>query len=181
MSLCFSVHNRPDHEVFQVRIKEEITEVVNEVKYLGIIIDKHLKFDSQVKYICNKIKPNLNCFRFIRRNLSHQAAKLHIYMYTYIYIYIYTYTVYIYIYKHAMIFSHLSYCIPSWLQASTTTMKPIVSIYKQAIKIMEQKTIKWHHCRILRKHNLLTFENVIKLSILRLFEMFKQSCVNTFF
>ena len=28
------MRNRPDHEVFQVRIKEEITEVVNEVKYL---------------------------------------------------------------------------------------------------------------------------------------------------
>ena len=54
-------------------------------------------------------------------------------------------------------------------QALTTTMKPIVSIYKQAIKIMDQKPMKWHHCRILRKHNLLTFENVINLSILKLF------------
>ena len=74
------MRNRPDHEVFQVRIKEEITEVVNEVKYLGIILDKHFKFDSQIKYICNKVKPNLpnpNCFHFITRNLSHQAAKLY--------------------------------------------------------------------------------------------------------
>ena len=91
VSICFSIRNRPDHEVFQVRIKEEITEVVNEVKYLGIILEKHLK--CQVKYICSKVKPNLNCFRLIRRNLSHRAAKL---------------------YMHAMILSHLSYCITSW-------------------------------------------------------------------
>ena len=32
------MRNRPDHEVFLVRIKVEITEVVNEVKYLSIII-----------------------------------------------------------------------------------------------------------------------------------------------
>uniref|UniRef100_A0A8C6PUA8 Reverse transcriptase domain-containing protein n=1 Tax=Nothobranchius furzeri TaxID=105023 RepID=A0A8C6PUA8_NOTFU len=148
VSICFSMRNRPDQELFQVRIKEEIIEVRSDVKYLGIILDKHLKFDSQVKHVCNKVKTNLNCFRFIRRNLSHQTAKL---------------------YMHALIFPHLSYCITSWSQASSTTLKPIVLIYKQAIKIMDQKPLKWHHCRILRKHNLLTFENFINFSTLRFF------------
>ena len=57
--MCFSMCNSPAHDVFEVRIKKEITDKVNEVKYLGIILDKSLKFDSQVKYICNKVRPNL--------------------------------------------------------------------------------------------------------------------------
>ncbi len=160
VSICFSMHNRPEHDVFEVMINEEITDVVDEVKYRGIILDKHLKFDSQVKYICNKVRPNLNCFRFIRRNLSYQAAKL---------------------YMHAMIFSHLSYCITSWSQASSNTMKPIASIYKQAIKIMDRKPMKWHHCRILKKHNLLTFENFMDFSILKFFLKCLNNHVSTLF
>ena len=55
----------------------------------------------------------------------------------------------------------LSYCITSWSQASETVLKPITSIYKQAIKTMDQKPMGWHHCGIIRKHNLFTFENFV--------------------
>ena len=130
------------------------------VKYLGILLDNNLKFDSQVKLICKKVGPNLNCFRFIRRNLSYQAAKL---------------------YMHAMIFSHLSYCITSWSQASPTTLKPIFSIYKQAIKIMDRKPMRWHHCRTVKKHNLFTFENFMDFSVLKLFFKCLNNQVSTLF
>lgn len=45
VAICFSMRNRPDHDVFEVRIKDKIIEVVSEVKYLGIILDKCLKFE----------------------------------------------------------------------------------------------------------------------------------------
>ena len=61
---------------------------MGEVKYLGIILDKNLKFEKQVKHICKKVKPNLNCFRHIRRDLSAKTAQL---------------------YMHAMIFSYISH------------------------------------------------------------------------
>ena len=69
---------------------------------------------------------------------------------------------------HAMIFSHLSYCVTSWSQASQTALKPITSIYKQAIKIMDQKPMRWHHCGIIRKHNLFTFENFVAFCNIKL-------------
>ncbi len=128
VSMCFSIRNRPARDVFEVRLKNEVIEVVNEVMYLDIILDKNLKFDSQVKNICKKLKPNLNCFCIIRSDLSGQTAKL---------------------YMHGMIFSHLSYCTTSWSQTSSTTLKPIVSLYKQAIKVMNQKPVRWHHCYVL--------------------------------
>ena len=153
VSMCFSIRNRPITDVFEVRIKNELIESVNEVKYLGIILDQNLKFVTQIKYVAKKAKLNLNCFRFIRRDLSCQTAKL---------------------FMHAMIFSHLSYCITSWSQASSTALKPIFSIYKQTIKVMDRKPMRWHHCGILKKHNLFTFDNFINFSNLQLF--FK--CVN---
>ncbi len=59
---------------------------MNEVKYLGIILDKNLTFDSQVKNICKKVNMHLNCFCINRRDLSCQTAKIHAYNYIFTFI-----------------------------------------------------------------------------------------------
>lgn len=41
------------------------------------------------------------------------------------------------------------HAVTPWSQAFSTTIKPIVSVYKQAIKIMDWKPVKCHHCHIL--------------------------------
>ena len=78
------------------------------------------------------------------------------------------------LFMHAMIFSHISYCVTVWSQASQSTIKPITSLYKQALKIMDKKRMKWHHYIILRKYNMLSFDSFIKFSFIKL--IFK--CVN---
>ena len=67
-----------------------------------------------------------------------------------------------------MILSHLSYCATVWGQASQTTVKPIISLYKQALKIMDRKPTMWHHCLIVQKYKLLNFDSFIKFSFLKL-------------
>lgn len=69
---------------------------------------------------------------------------------------------------HAMIFSHMSYCVTVWSQASPTTIKLIASLYNQTLKIMAKKPIKWHHCHILKQYNLLSFDNFLKFSSVKL-------------
>ena len=140
VAMCISLRKRPISDPFKVLISNQTIIETHEVKYLGIILDNHLKFDRQVKHICKKVQPSLNCFRHIRKDLSCKTAQL---------------------YMHAMIFSHLSYSITSWSQSSQSILKPISSIYKQAIKIMDQKPMRWHHCSVLIKHNLFSFENFI--------------------
>lgn len=154
VAMCFSIKKRPADTTFEVRLGNEMIQEVKETKYLGIILDENLKFQSQVKSLCKKLKSNLNCFRFIRRELSHQAALM---------------------YMHAMIFSHLSYCITSWSQTSTSVLQPVISLYKQTIKVFDRKPMRWHHCNVIQKHGLFTFENFINFSILKL--VFK--CLNS--
>ena len=60
-----------------------------------------------------------------------------------------------------MIFSHLSYCSTSWSQASGTTLKPLCTLYKQAVKVLDKKTRNYHHCTIIKKYNLLTFDSFL--------------------
>ncbi|XDV40688.1 hypothetical protein PO909_009720, partial [Leuciscus waleckii] len=154
VAVCFSIKTRPSDSTFEVSINNEIIQEVKETRYLGIILDNNLKFQSQVKNVCKKVKSNLNCLRFIRRDLSQQAALL---------------------YMHAMIFSHLSYCVTSWSQTSPSTLKPAVSVYKQAVKVFARKPMRSHHCDIIHRHNLFTFENFIHFSTLKL--VFK--CLNS--
>ncbi len=75
-------------------------QVVSDFKYLGIYIDSNLTFRSHIKKVCNKIKFNLANFRYARSCMSTKAAKM---------------------FMHSMIFSHITYCLITWSQASNQT------------------------------------------------------------
>lgn len=81
---------RKAKEKLIIRINQEEIEEVNDFKFLGVILDPELKFDKHVKKLCKTVKTNLNCFRMIRHYIPLKAAQL---------------------FMHAMIFSHLSYCM----------------------------------------------------------------------
>jgi len=52
-----------------VKLKGEILEIVNEIKYLGIIIDKNLNFMTHVDYISRKAGTKLGVLRRVGENL----------------------------------------------------------------------------------------------------------------
>lgn len=124
-------------------VSGERLQIMSEYKYLGVLIDSKLSFTSHVKRVCNRIKFNLMNFRHIRHQMSTQAAKM---------------------YMHSMILSHITYCLPIWSQAGVTSLNPLQSLYKQTVKILDKKPIISHHCPILQKHRLLSWENMVKYS-----------------
>ena len=64
-------------------------------------------------------------------------------------------------YMHSMVISHITYCITSFSQANSTTLKPLQSLYKQTLKILDNKSLHYHHCPILLKYKLLSWDNLI--------------------
>lgn len=129
--------NSPDPDI---HVAGEKINMVTEYKYLGIILDTHLKFKKQVKKTMQIVKLNLFNFKYIRSSLNTHAAKL---------------------FFHAMIMPHLSYCVTSWSQSCETTLQPIHSVYKQALKVLDKKPYRFHHCSILEKYKLLNWENFV--------------------
>ncbi len=65
-------------------------------------------------------------------------------------------------YMNSMIISHITYCLTTWSQASITTLKPLESLYKQSLKTLDKKSVQFHHCSILKKYNLLSWDNLMK-------------------
>ncbi len=76
VSMCFSIR-RKEMSGFIIKINQKAIETVNNVKYLGVVLDSHLKFDMHVKRLCRTIRTNLNCFYMIRPYISLKAAKLY--------------------------------------------------------------------------------------------------------
>jgi hypothetical protein len=145
VSMCFSLKNKV-LDGFKIKIDQNEIKEVNEFKYLGVIVDSKLKFDSHIKKMSKTIKTNLSCFRLIRPCISIKAAQM---------------------YMHTMILSHMTYCAIIWGQASQSVIKPVMSLYKQTLKVMDQKPMKWHHCQIVQKYDLLSFDNFLKFSFLK--------------
>ncbi len=67
-------------------------------------------------------------------------------------------------YTHSMLFSHITYCLPIWSHTIVTSLKHLQSLYKRTVKIMDKKPSISHHCPILHKHRLLSWENMVKYS-----------------
>lgn len=153
-SMCFSLKRKTLKE-FKVHIDQNVIEEVNEFKYLGVVLDSKLKFDAHIKKMTKTLKTNINCFRLIRPCISIQAAQ---------------------VYMHAMILSHISYCAIVWGQATKSVLKPLVSLHKQTLKVFDQKPMKWHHCQIIQKYNMITFDHFINFSFVK--AIFK--CLNGF-
>ena len=122
-------------------------ELVPHFKYLGVVLDSTLSFKKHIKKVANTIKFSIQNFKQIRPFITAGAAKS---------------------YLHCMILSHIEYCLPVWSITGTTILHPIKLLYKRAIKVFDRKPLSYHHCTILEKYHLLSFNN---------FRLFKSLCL----
>ena len=122
-----------------ITVSGEKLQAVSEFKYLGVWMDSNLSFKTHTEKIGNRVKFNLANFRFIRNYMSTEAAKM---------------------YVHSMILTHFIYCITSWSQANSTTCKPLEALYKQTLKVLDKKPRLFHHCPILEKYSILSWDNL---------------------
>lgn len=68
---CMVLNANLDNDIL---IDNVAIDIVDEIKYLGLIIDNKLSFKSHLNYICKKIGKKLYFFSIIRKNLSVMSA-----------------------------------------------------------------------------------------------------------
>lgn len=115
--------------------------IVQSVKYLGVIFDSTLKFKTHIQKLTKTVNMTLRTFSHIRNSLSTEAATA---------------------FYHAMIISRINYCITCWSQAPSTTLNQVESLYKRAAKILDKKDRSFHHCHAYKNRDLLNIGNLIK-------------------
>lgn len=122
------------------------------VKFLGVTLDKHLKFNSHANSLIKKVSFGIRIIIKMRSFFQpHVISSLY----------------------HAYINSHLSYCLSSWGNTYAIHLKPLRRLQNQAIKLMTFSSFRCHslpiyqHLRILPIQQLFYHKSL--LITLRLF------------
>ncbi len=113
-----------------------------------MILDCQLNFKSHVKKLRKTIKANLTSFRIIRNCLKYDLA---------------------FLFLNSMILSHMAYGLSIWSQTNQCIINQVECLYNTALKVLDRKQIRSHHCQILSKF---AHFSLCKVCV----EMFKWTC-----
>lgn len=93
-----------------------------QIKYLGVIIDSHFRWNSHINYIVRKLRIILYKFRMLKDRLNLKEKK--------------------YIY-HSLVQSHLSYCIIGWGGALKTHLRSLEVIQRKFLRLILNKPFRY--------------------------------------
>lgn len=118
---------------------------VSSTKFLGVIVDEHLKWYEHIKLIKNKISKGIGLLCKARKVLNISTI-LNMY-YTFVYPY-------------------LTYCIEVWGSASECAMQSILKMQKRAVRIITVSKCKAHTAELFYSTKILDVFKVYKYCLL---------------
>jgi len=126
------------------------------IKYLGIYLDQHLRFDKQINFLNSKIARFSGLF-YKLRNLLDLKTLIQIY--------------------YSLVYPHLIYGILSWGTASTTILKRLQIIQNKIIKIINFKSPYDHVSPLYKQLSILNIDKIFTFNCLKLMYKCKHSLV----
>jgi len=131
----FSISNSKENSQSSYLIGNNVIDVCDSTKFLGIWIDKHLKFGDHIDYVCNKLSSGI----FVLRNLAAFAdSKVLLTAY------------------YGMIFPHLSYAVAIWGSECFRT-NFVFKLQKKAVRIVFNLPYRASCREIFKQKKILTF------------------------
>ena len=140
-----TVHKHSCQEQAQCSCNLKIKKV-NEIKYLGIIIDSHLKWHKHVEYISNKIRKLIYKFYQLRQFMSLKSLKD-----------IYT----------ALVESILSYCVTAWGAACKAVLGPLIVTQKYILKVVLNKNKMYPSVNLFNDAKVLQINQIYIKAVIR--------------
>lgn len=138
------VNNLPDMGPLNIDALTQIPEA-DSVKYLGIIVDRHLRWDLQIQNIIKKIRGLLSRFKYLKQYLDISHLKVLYY---------------------ALIQSQLSYGILGWGGVSECHLKHLNTMQKWIIKIIYNKNIRYSSDSLYKESQLYDIRQLFCFNIL---------------
>lgn len=118
--MTFSIYNSSQPNINEIHLgNDNIITAVDVIKYLGVHIDKNLKWQDHVLYITNKIRRLFHKF-YIFRDILSRNLLLQVYQ--------------------TLIEAIIRYGILVWGGAYMNCLRPLVTVQKTALKIILRKT-----------------------------------------
>ena len=126
-------------------INNESIEIVEEIKYLGVILDNKLKFDKHIENTCAKIAKKLYFFRRIRNKISINCA-INIY--------------------NVIIKPHFEYCATILFLGSNVMLTRLQKLQNRGMRIILKCNILTHIRDMLDALRWLSVNQRVKLNVL---------------
>jgi Reverse transcriptase (RNA-dependent DNA polymerase) len=128
-----------------INIDGKVLEMVNVIKYLGVMIDNNLKFDDHVSYVIKKAGTKINYLCRISRKLS-KKTKILIY--------------------NCIISPHFDYCASVLWKTSDENIKQLQYLQNRAMRAILNCNRRSHVEQMLSKLDWLNIKDRIKLNML---------------
>ena len=113
--IMFGRRSKLKHIKLNIRYEDHQLEIVDNFKYLGVILDSRLNWSQHISYISLKISRAIGCIRKIREFLSIKNL-------TNLY--------------YAMILPHIDYCCTSWGIYSSTNLAKLQRLQNKYIRLI---------------------------------------------
>ncbi len=136
---------------YDVRFGDHVLQMVDDIKFLGVIIDHKLSWDKHIRLLTNKVRNSIAQLYNMRKVLP-PKLKTSVY--------------------NAIVNSQLSYAITVWGGSMTgDKLKPLFLLQKRALRNLYSirrvsKHIKGHTKSVFQKHNILTVYNIYNYMII---------------
>ena len=111
-----------------------LLEQLDEIKYLGVILDKNLNWKCHIRTIANKLRAFLCKVYFLRKHVSEDTLKT---------------------FYFALVQSVLQYSIVCWGGTYLNAIKPLLTLQKKIIRTMTYKARREHTLPIFQKLHIL--------------------------
>lgn len=117
--MTFSNHCDTQPENFELLINKEVISRVDETKYLGVVLDKYMRWDSQIQYIIKRTKYLIYVLARLGKVLNAGALKTIMY---------------------GLYYSIATYGVIAWGSANKTIINPLYKIHDKIITIVNKKS-----------------------------------------
>jgi hypothetical protein len=151
--LAIDNNNPGDNDPQNIFISHRVTnsDPVSAIKYLGVYFDDNLNLKYHVNYISNKLSCALFSLRSVKNTLPPNSLK----------------TLY-----YSLFHCPLVYAIEIWSSCSSSTIQPLITKQKAAIRIISNKKYNDRTEPLFKNLNILPLPDLITLSNLKLFHSF---------
>ena len=137
----YQIFSRKQIDGLDVKLNDTVIDRKESVRYLGIIVDENLKWQSHINNISAIISRNLGVMARAKYYISSQHLVL---LY------------------NTLILPYLNYCASVWGTNYSTRIDKLVKLQKRALRIIDKKPYYYHTRDLFIKYKLLRFPDLVK-------------------
>ena len=159
-AMTFSFKQRTILELPKLNINNIELENVNNLKFLGINIDKNLCWETHINYIANKLSRTNGTISRLKNILPTKILRM--------------------IYA-ALFQPYLTYGITAWGFASNSSINRIFKLQKKVIRNVSKVRYNAHTSELFKKLNIAKFEDLLKINCIKFFYKHENNLLPKYF